>query len=324
MNILGLESLVFGVEDIGAAIRMAEAYGLVRREGAIGGPGVFEAQDGSAIDIRRADDPSLPPAVGPGPTIREVVYAVADTATLEAIATELAKDRLVTVDPAGAVHSTDFDGYAITFRLAAQRRAVMPDIVTVNAPGRAEGRGVNVCAAVYEDLPRPVTLSHVVLYTRNRQKARAFNEDRLGFRTVDEFIGVGPFMRPKGLIDHHCLFLVQAGTLFSSGEMGMNHFTFHFAGPSQMLKRGWEMVNRGFKSAWGPGRHMLGSNYFWYFESPFGGVMELDADMDRHDDAWIPRVVEPTADVGQIFLFQAVPVDLNVDAKTPAKTVEPA
>ena len=48
---------------------------------------------------------------------------------------------------------------------------------------------------------------------------------------------------------------------------------------------------------------MLGSNWFWYFNSPLGCHVEYDADMDLHDDTWVPREVPSTADTSQLFLF---------------------
>jgi hypothetical protein len=87
--------------------------------------------------------------------------------------------------------------------------------------------------------------------------------------------------------------------------VGCNHFTFHLGSASEVLQHGWNFVNKGYQSFWGPGRHVLGSNFFWYFNSPFGAVMEIDADMDLHDDNWVPRAVDPGADNSQIFLFNA-------------------
>jgi hypothetical protein len=72
----------------------------------------------------------------------------------------------------------------------------------------------------------------------------------------------------------------------------------------ELLKAGWEFQKKGYKSFWGPGRHIFGSNYFWYFNSPFGGLIELDADMDLHDDNWKPRHVLASADSSQTFLLQ--------------------
>jgi hypothetical protein len=47
----------------------------------------------------------------------------------------------------------------------------------------------------------------------------------------------------------------------------------------------------------------MGSNWFWYFNSPLGCHVEYDADMDQHDEQWRPRAVPMSADAAQLFLF---------------------
>ncbi len=56
MNIIGPDALVFGVDDVPACEAYLTAYGLDPKGG-----GRFEALDGSAIIVKRRDDPSLPP-----------------------------------------------------------------------------------------------------------------------------------------------------------------------------------------------------------------------------------------------------------------------
>ena len=48
----------------------------------------------------------------------------------------------------------------------------------------------------------------------------------------------------------------------------------------------------------------LGSNWFWYFNSPFGCHIEMDADMDQHDASWQPREATASADNSQTFLMK--------------------
>ena len=43
-------------------------------------------------------------------------------------------------------------------------------------------------------------------------------------------------------------------------------------------------------AATNPGRHILGSNLYWYFSNPSGGNTEYFADMDCMDDNWKPRI----------------------------------
>lgn len=300
MQILGLEALVFGAEDMRAAQSYLVDYGLYERDTGASG-GTYEAADGTAIILRHANDTSLPPANAPSPNIRETIYGVPNKSVLDDIAAELTKDRDVKIDADGSIHSVDDSGYAIGFCITRRRKIELPQIA-INVPGQELGRALNHCAASVNEVIRPRTLSHVVYFVPDVKKAEAFYQNRLGFRVTDRFIGLGPFMRPAGTLDHHTLFMIQS---FNSHMVGMNHFTFHLGSGHEVLHAGWRFSQRGYKSFWGPGRHIMGSNYFWYFNSPFGGTMEFDADMDKHDDAWSPREMAPGADNSQIFLFEA-------------------
>lgn len=296
MQILGPDLLIFGVDDVDACAKMAKAYGLTPvEEGPAGG--TYEAMDGTAIVIRKGADSALPAPVAATPNLREQVYGVADAATLESVGAELGRDRDVTVEADGRLRSVDDDGYPISFQVTIRRSIVAPHY-GVNVPGQEPGRPPNVIAAIDDEDIRPRSLSHVVIFTTDKDKSEKFYAERLGFRTVDVFTNLGPFMRPQGTLDHHTLFLIQAP------KTGLQHFTFHFAGANELLKAGWELGRAGYKSAWGPGRHILGSNYFWYFNSPFGGLFELDADMDLHDDSWEPRYIAANEDSSQTFLLQ--------------------
>lgn len=86
--------------------------------------------------------------------------------------------------------------------------------------------------------------------------------------------------------------------------LGCEHFTFHMGGPTEVMLAGTRFVEKGYQSFWGPGRHQLGSNWFWYFNSPLGCHVEYDADMDLHDDTWRARELPMGADSSQLFLFQ--------------------
>lgn len=296
MNIIGPDSLIFGVEDFDASRKYLLDYGLKEIEGGSTG-GTFAAADGTSMIVRKASDTSLPPATAPSPNCRESLYGVTDKATLNAIAAELSKDREVKELPGGIIRSTDEDGYYISFQVTVRKDPHLPHY-GVNVPYQQPGRPANVVAAIDDHDIKPRTLSHMVFFTGDKVKSERFYCDRLGFRVVDVFTNLGPFMRPAGTLEHHTLFLVQAPL------RGIQHFTFHLAGANELLKQGWEFNRKGYTSHWGPGRHILGSNYFWYFNSPFGGLMEMDADMDLHDDNWKPRHMPANADTSQTFLMQ--------------------
>lgn len=302
MDILGLEHLVFGVDDMQGARQYLLDYGLdeVAFDAAVGGAWV--ALDGTGIVARKADDASLPPLPpgAPSPCLRETVYGVADSATLAAIRSNLEADRTVSVDADGCIHCMDDGGFGIAF-MVTRRQKIEARYLGFNVPGQAPGRAPNDCAANPDEVIKPRSLSHLVYFVPDAKKAEAFYT-RLGFVVTDRFNHLGPFMRPAGTQDHHTLFMIESQ---NDHMVGCNHFTFHLGSASEVLQHGWRFVKKGYKSFWGPGRHILGSNYFWYFNSPFGAVMEVDADMDMHDDHWTPRACDPGADNSQIFLFES-------------------
>lgn len=296
MNIIGPDYLIFGVDDLVACTQYLVDYGLnpvdVTSQG-----GRFEALDGTAIIVRHKSDPSLPPAMETASMLRETVYGVADEATLQAIQAELSKDRDVVMGEDGVLRCMDDMGFALGFQIS-QRRLIELPAEGVNAPGDTPKRPPNRLGASH-DLPAlPRSLSHVVYFVPDYTKAEAFYE-RLGFVCTDRFIGVGPFLRPAGTLDHHTLFLIQTPPFMK----GIEHFTFHMGGPTEMMIAGTRFVEKGYQSFWGPGRHQLGSNWFWYFNSPLGCHVEYDADMDLHDNSWTPRESVPGADSSQYFLF---------------------
>lgn len=297
MNILGPDSLIFGVDDVAACVRYLTDYGLQPRNVTAQG-GCFEAADGTSVVIARRDDPALPPPLETGSMLRKTVYGVADSATLQAIAEELGRDREVIRNTDGSIESRDDMGFALGFQLTVRRKIdVVPE--QVNAPGRP-ARAVNVLGANAAAEALPLTLSHVVYFVPDQAKAAQFYIDRLGFRCVDRFTNAGAFLRPAGTIDHHTLFLIHTPPHMK----GVEHFTFHMAGPTAVLQAGKRFLEKGYTSFWGPGRHKFGSNWFWYFKSPMGCHVEYDADMDLHDDQWVPREAPMQADQSQIFLFQ--------------------
>ena len=107
-------------------------------------------------------------------------------------------------------------------------------------------------------------------------------------------------MRPAGTPEHHTLFLIEAPAFMK----GVEHFAFHLGSGTEVLLAGTRFEAKGYTTFWGPGRHLLGSNWFWYFNSPLGCHVEYDADMDLHDDSWVGRVLPPGADSSQLFLFK--------------------
>lgn len=299
MRIVGLEELVFGVENIAACAQYLTDYGCLAVDvGADGGR--FEAEDGTGVVLRRATDSSLPAAPTRDCLLRKTVMGVADAAALEQIGAELSRDRKVETLADGSLQTVDDLGFALGFRITRRRPFERLGEIS-NAPGSPLQRAVNQLGVAPLAGPvRPRTLSHVVYFVPDVARAEAFYTQRLGFRVTDRFTDVGPFLQPAGSLDHHTHFLLPA----PPHMQGVEHFTFHFGGPTEVLRNGWQFVAKGYQPFWGPGRHLLGSNWFWYFNSPFACHVEMDADMDLHDASWTPRSVPLTADNSQAFLLR--------------------
>jgi catechol 2,3-dioxygenase-like lactoylglutathione lyase family enzyme len=295
MNITNLERLVFGVDDTQACAAFLAGMGLEEAQG------VFRAQDGTGVAIHARDDAALPTPLETGSMLRETVYGVGDAQTLDALGANLSRDRTVTTHADGSIGFYDDDGFALRFVLSNRRGLSVPASVLPNVAGTAAGRGTNVTGLTPgAAVPRPRTLSHLVYFVPDARAAEAFYVERLGFRCTDRFTGVGPFLRPAGMADHHALFLIQTPPHMK----GIEHFAFHMDGPSDVMEAGTHMVEAGFQSFWGPGRHYFGSNWFWYFNCPMGCHAEFDADMDQHDDAWVARAAPLGPDASQAFLFR--------------------
>jgi catechol 2,3-dioxygenase-like lactoylglutathione lyase family enzyme len=298
MNIIGPDALVFGVDDVAACAQYLTDYGL-KPVGANAAGGRFEALDGTAIVLAHKDDVTLPASLGTSSMLRKTIYGVADEQALAAIADELGRDREVRKLGDGSIEAVDDMGFVLGFQVTVRRPLDLP-AEGINAPYAPPGRPANA-VAVDENAPAlPRTLSHVVYFVPDTAKAEAFYVGRLGFRCTDRLLGAGPFLQPAGTDDHHTLFMIQTPPFMK----GCEHFTFHMGGPTEMLQAGTRFVNKGYQSFWGPGRHKMGSNWFWYFNSPLGCHVEYDADMDRHDAHWLARAETMSADASQLFLFQ--------------------
>jgi catechol 2,3-dioxygenase-like lactoylglutathione lyase family enzyme len=297
MNIIGLDTLVFGVDDVASCARYLTDYGLTPVRLTEAG-GTFEALDGTSVTLRHKDDATLPPPLGTASLLRKTTYGVVDAAALAAVGAELRKDREVRNLADGSLESVDDMGFVIGFQVTVRRPLVLLG-ERVNAPGAPAQRPINDAGVNEDAIIQPRTLSHVVYFVPDAAKAESFYVQRLGFRCTDRFLRLGPFLRPAGSLDHHCLFMIQTPPFMK----GCEHFTFHLGGPTEVMQAGERFVKRGYESFWGPGRHKFGSNWFWYFNSPLGCHIEYDADMDLHDDTWVAREAPMSADASQLFLF---------------------
>ncbi len=274
MKIMRIESLTYGVEDVEASTRYLDDWGVPSIER--GGKGAdYLLPSGQTIAVRNAADSSLPQPVEKGSTLREIVWGVEDAASLDEIGAELGKDRHVERD-GQSIRACDPWGLSTGFRVAKATRA------NGVAHERPRNHPFDLTTRV-----QPGRIGHAVFIVpaSKMKETAAFYLDRLQFRLSDRVTEFGDFMRCAGSLDHHSLFLMQQGE-----RAGFHHAAFEVQNFDEVIVGGKFMQGHGWKAATTPGRHVMGSNLFWYFESPCGGNTEYFADMDLMDDNWKPRV----------------------------------
>src|SRR4051812_39746503 len=135
MALNGIDAVTFGVEDLEAARRFLADWGVKEIASDAAGAG-YETKDGCEIIIRAAGDPSLPPAIEPGSTVRRVVWGAADQGELDKTLAQLSAGWKVETASDGLVQCRDPDGMTLAFRVST-RRPVVTTPTGVNVPGHS-------------------------------------------------------------------------------------------------------------------------------------------------------------------------------------------
>lgn len=123
---------------------------------------------------------------------------------------------------------------------------------------------------------RPLHFSHIAVFSSDVAVSAAFYRDVLGLQVADHVGEFVAFMRAVHGSDHHVLALAK------SCGAGMHHCSRDVGSIDNVALGGRQMEDRGYAydQAWGPGRHVIGSNYFYYVRDPWGSFAELTADID--------------------------------------------
>lgn len=283
MSIQGIDQITFGAQDLPTCRRFFADWGLtlVSED-----PQqlVFESLNGCQVVVAHSDKPGLPAGVEPDPTLREVVWCVADAAALDAVRARL-QGQPGYVDDGERVGCTDPNGLAVRVRVT-RKRPVQLDAAVSNT--WSERKRINQPAPAY-DRATPVEVGHVVFFVTDLAATTAFYEQCLGFVVSDRYPGRGAFMRcaPEG--GHHDLFLLQP----PEPRKGLNHVAFSVRDLHEVIGGGMHMSRQGWKTELGPGRHPISSALFWYFENPAGALVEYYTDEDELTADWQPREFTP-------------------------------
>lgn len=291
MAIIGVESILYGVDDVARSTRFFEDFGLplVSKSERLGH---FRLQEGSSVFIRKLGDPELPRSGVVGAGGQQVIWGVDCQRSLDELAADLGRDHDLITDADGTLHFLTTFGLYIGLRVFQKRPVVYaPD--GVNATGHVTRLNT---MRKWKRRARPTTIQHVVWAVPDVNEAWVFFRDRLRFRLSDIQPGLGVFGRCEGASDHHNVYFLDASAaaLGQDNKLRWHHANFGvedideiMIGANHMERAGWD------KSHWGLGRHRIASALFFYLPCPAGGEAEYGADSDRLDDNWVPRIWNP-------------------------------
>ncbi|WP_428422880.1 VOC family protein [Methylibium sp.] len=166
----------------------------------------------------------------------------------------------------------DVDGIATQLVIA---RKVSPNAKTARVSVRPPERGHGAApsrSAVKQVRPR--YLSHVLRFTPDVPRMVAFCRDVLGLRLSDHSRDLIAFMHGAHGSDHHLVAFAK------SHGPGLHHTSWDVGSLDDVGIGSEQMRAHGFDRGWGVGRHVLGSNYFYYVRDPWGSYAEYSHDID--------------------------------------------
>ena len=288
MAINGIETIIYGVEDVALCTIYFKDFGLPLVT-SNADEAHFRLAEGSNVIVRALAAAQVYGQALVGYGVQQVIYGVTSQWELEELVKNVEVDREVRRDADGSAFFFDDDGIALGLRVFARRQVwAAPDplnthdnIQRVNVHRKWRTRAI------------PKTIQHVVFTSTDPERGFAFYRDRLNFRASDFQKGFGIFGRADGTSGHHTMYWFNASLPFPGldGKVRFNHTNFGvedldeiMVGTNYMERKGWP------KSNWGLGRHRIASSLFMYLPCPAGGEAEYGADSDALDDSWVPRV----------------------------------
>ena len=158
---------------------------------------------------------------------------------------------------------------------------------------------------------RPRRLSHVLLFTPDVSRQVAFYTETFGLRLSDRSGEIIAFMHGPHASDHHLLAFAK------SGAAGLHHSSWDVGSLDDVGFGAELMKEQGYQKGWGVGRHVLGSNYFYYVQDPWRSWAEYSFDIDFVAESvdW-PAADHPPED-SFYFWGPTVPDDFVVNHEQP-------
>ena len=205
----------------------------------------------------------------------------------EAVRDSLARAGVREVDPPrgapeGGLWIHDPDGHYVNVRREGAQTPPADPPLAVNTPGHILREVARGCPErTLETAPRK--LGHVLFFTPDVNRQIDFYTGVLGLKLSDRVKNVIAFLRCT--TDHHNLaFLTSRGP-------GFHHASFQVGSVDEIALGATRMRDAGWEKGWGLGRHVIGSNYFYYTRDPWGSFVEYYHDLDYIPEhcGWVPR-----------------------------------
>lgn len=120
----------------------------------------------------------------------------------------------------------------------------------------------------------PRRLSHAALFTPNIGQAIDFYTRLLGLRLSDRSGEVVAFLHGAHGSDHHLVAFAL------SGGPGLHHVSWDVTSIDAIGLGAMRLAEKGYSKGWGVGRHVIGSNWFYYARDPWGSYSEYTCGID--------------------------------------------
>jgi catechol 2,3-dioxygenase len=184
--------------------------------------------------------------------------------------------------PDGGLWLRDPDGNLLTVRDEAAASPPSDPPLQINSPGHIE-RQVLRGAPDAGMTASPRRLGHVLLFTPDVARQLDFYTRVLGLKLSDRSQSIIAFLRCT--TDHH-----NVAFLTSRGP-GFHHASYEVGSVDEIAMGAVRMQQAGWQPGWGLGRHVIGSNFFYYIRDPWGSFAEYFHDLDYIPEqcAWEPR-----------------------------------
>jgi catechol 2,3-dioxygenase-like lactoylglutathione lyase family enzyme len=154
-------------------------------------------------------------------------------------------------------------------------------------------------------------MSHMALFTSDVTRSLDFHIRALGIRLADRSGDIIAFTYGRHGSDHHLLAFI------TGGGPGLHHASWDVPSIEDCGKGNTQMRAAGYDRHWGPGRHVLGSNYFNYVKDDFGQWWEYSAHID-YIEKNAPWTMANFADEDSLYLWGPdLPEEFPVNTEMP-------